>query len=273
MGLNCFIRGYNGRHHQRTDSFMNQLVVSHTQPIAALAIPVDELNDLTDNFSSEALIGEGSNGRVFYGVLKSGKAAAIKKLDHSHQPDHVFLSQVSMVSRFQHDNIVALMGYCVDGPLHVLAFEYAPNGSFHDILHGRKGVKGAPRGPVLTWQQRVKIAVGAARGLEYLHKKVNPQVIYRDIKSSNILVFDDDVSKVADLDMSDKVIDMAAHFYSTGCVIVGSFGHRAPEYTLTGTLSTKSDVYCFGIVLLELLTGRKDIDFTLPPGEMSLERW
>ncbi|CAE5959619.1 unnamed protein product [Arabidopsis arenosa] len=155
---------------------MNQPVI-HMQPIAVPAIPVDELKDITHNFSySKVLIGEGSyDDQVFYGVLKSGKEAAIKKLYPTKHSDQEFLSQVSMVSRVQHENVVALMGYCVDGPLRVLAYEYAPKGSLHDVLHGQNGVTGALQGPVLTWQQRVKIAVGVARGLEYLHKKVNPQ--------------------------------------------------------------------------------------------------
>ncbi|CAH8354681.1 unnamed protein product [Eruca vesicaria subsp. sativa] len=136
---------------------------------------------------SKSLIGEGSYGRVFYGVLRSGKAAAIKKLDSSKQPDQEFLSQVSMVSRLRQDNVDALLANCVDGPLRVLAYEFAPNGSLHDILHGRKGVRGAQPGHVMSWNQRIKIAVGAARGLEYLHEKANPHVVHRDIKSSNVL--------------------------------------------------------------------------------------
>lgn len=241
------------------------------QPIAVPAIPVDELKDITDNFGSNALIGEGSYGRVYHGVLKSGHAAAIKKLDSSKQPDQDFLEQVSMVSRLKHENVVGLLGYSVDGGLRVLAYEYAPNGSLHDILHGRKGVKGAQPGPVLSWAQRVKIAVGAAKGLEYLHEKVQPHIIHRDIKSSNVLLFDDDVAKIADFDLSNQAPDMAARLHSTR--VLGTFGYHAPEYAMTGQLSAKSDVYSFGVVLLELLTGRKPVDHTLPRGQQSLVTW
>ncbi|KAJ4886734.1 Serine-threonine/tyrosine-protein kinase catalytic domain protein [Raphanus sativus] len=115
----------------------------------------------------------------------------------------------------------------------------------------KKGVKGAQPGPVLSWHQRVKIAVGAAKGLEYLHEKANPHVVHRDIKSSSVLMFEDDVAKIADFDLSNQAPDMAARLHSTR--VLGTFGYHAPEYAMTGTLSTKSDVYSFGVVLLELL--------------------
>lgn len=241
------------------------------QPIEVPAIPVDELKEVTDNFGANSLIGEGSYGRVYYGVLKSGQAAAIKKLDASKQPDDEFLAQVSMVSRLKHENFVQLLGYCVDGNSRVLAYEFASNGSLHDILHGRKGVKGAQPGPVLSWHQRVKIAVGAAKGLEYLHEKADPHIIHRDIKSSNVLIFDDDVAKIADFDLSNQAPDMAARLHSTR--VLGTFGYHAPEYAMTGQLNAKSDVYSFGVVLLELLTGRKPVDHTLPRGQQSLVTW
>ncbi|KAK6254299.1 hypothetical protein QUC31_016031 [Theobroma cacao] len=241
------------------------------QPIAVPKISVDELKEMTDNFGTKSLIGEGSHGRVYYGILKSGQAAAIKKLDSSKQPDQEFLAQVSMVSRLKHDNVVELVGYCVDGSLRVLAYEYAPNGSLHDMLHGKKGVKGAEPGPVLSWTQRVKIAVEAAKGLEYLHEKARPHIIHRDIKSSNLLLFDDDVAKIADFDLSNQAPDMAARLHSTR--VLGTFGYHAPEYAMTGTLSSKSDVYSFGVILLELLTGRKPVDHTLPRGQQSLVTW
>ncbi|KAL2345524.1 hypothetical protein Fmac_006809 [Flemingia macrophylla] len=241
------------------------------QPIEVPELPVDELKEITDSFGESSLIGEGSYGRVYYGVLKSGQAAAIKKLDASKQPDDEFLAQVSMVSRLKNDNFVQLLGYCIDGNSRVLAYEFASNGSLHDILHGRKGVKGAQPGPVLTWTQRVKIAVGAAKGLEYLHEKADPHTVHRDIKSSNVLIFDDDVAKIADFDLSNQAPDMAARLHSTR--VLGTFGYHAPEYAMTGQLNAKSDVYSFGVVLLELLTGRKPVDHTLPRGQQSLVTW
>nr|KJB28794.1 hypothetical protein B456_005G071500 [Gossypium raimondii]KJB28795.1 hypothetical protein B456_005G071500 [Gossypium raimondii] len=228
------------------------------QPIAIPAITVDELKEMTDNFGMKSLIGEGSYGRVYYGILKSGNAAAIKKLDSSKQPEQEFLAQVSMVSRLKDENVVQLLGYCVDGSLRFLAYEYASNGSLHDRLHGKKGVKGAQPGPVLSWTQRVKIAYGAAKGLEYLHEKAHPHIIHRDIKSSNLLLFDDDVAKIADFDLSNQAPDATARLHSTR--VLGTFGYHAPEYAMTGTLSSKSDVYSFGVILLELLTGRKPVE-------------
>lgn len=242
-----------------------------SQPIEVPVIPVEEIKDITDNFGNNALIGEGSYGRVYYGILKNGRAAALKKLDASKQPDEEFLSQVSMVSRLKNENVVELLGYYVDGSLRVLAYEFATMGSLHDVLHGRKGVKGAQPGSVLSWAQRVKIAVGAARGLEYLHEKAQPRIIHRDIKSSNILLFDEDVAKIADFDLSNQSPDMAARLHSTR--VLGTFGYHAPEYAMTGQLSSKSDVYSFGVVLLELLTGRKPVDHTLPRGQQSLVTW
>ncbi|KAK9716497.1 hypothetical protein RND81_06G237500 [Saponaria officinalis] len=241
------------------------------QPIDVPAISVDELRDITDNFGSGALIGDGSYGRVYYGMLKSGRAAAIKKLDANEQPSVEFLVQVSMVSRLKHDNFVELLGYCVDDNSRALAYEFATNGSVHDILHGKKGVNGAQPGPVLSWAQRVKIAVGAARGLEYLHEKAEPHIFHRDIKSSNVLLFNDDVAKISDFDLSNQAPDMAARLHSTR--VLGTFGYHAPEYAMTGQLNAKSDVYSFGVVLLELLTGRKPVDHTLPRGEQSLVSW
>ncbi|XP_042424717.1 pto-interacting protein 1-like isoform X3 [Zingiber officinale] len=177
-----------------------------------------------------------------------------------------------MVSRLQHENVVALLGYCMDeGSLRVLAYEYASMGSLHDILHGRKGVEGAKPDTILPWAERVKIAVGAAKGLEYLHEKAQPRVIHRDIKSSNVLLFEDYVAKIGDFDISNQSPDMAARLQSTR--VLGTFGYHAPEFAMTGHLTSKSDVYSFGVVLLELLTGRKPVDPSLPRGQQSLVTW
>ncbi|CAI9117321.1 OLC1v1018695C4 [Oldenlandia corymbosa var. corymbosa] len=242
-------------------------------PIEVPALSLDELKEKTDNFGSKALIGEGSYGRVYYANLENGKAVAVKKLDVSSEPEPntEFLTQVSMVSRLKHENLVELLGYCVEGNLRVLAYEFATMGSLHDILHGRKGVQGAQPGPVLDWITRVRIAVDAARGLEYLHEKVNPPIIHRDIRSSNVLVFEDYKAKIADFNLSNQAPDMAARLHSTR--VLGTFGYHAPEYAMTGQLTQKSDVYSFGVVLLELLTGRKPVDHNMPRGQQSLVTW
>ena len=242
-------------------------------PIEVPSLSLEELKEKTDNFGSKALIGEGSYGRVYFAQLNDGKEVAVKKLDVASEPDSnvEFLTQVSMVSRLKHDNLVELLGYCVDGNLRVLAYEFATMGSLHDVLHGRKGVQGAQPGPTLDWMQRVRIAVDAARGLEYLHEKVQPSIIHRDIRSSNVLLFEDYKAKIADFNLSNQAPDMAARLHSTR--VLGTFGYHAPEYAMTGQLTQKSDVYSFGVVLLELLTGRKPVDHTMPRGQQSLVTW
>ncbi|KAL6900968.1 hypothetical protein ACP4OV_005644 [Aristida adscensionis] len=233
----------------------------------------EELKEKTDDFGSKALVGEGSYGRVYYAVLDNGKHAAVKKLDTSADPDpdNEFLAQVSMVSRLKHENFVDMLGYCIEGDQRLLAYEFATMGSLHDILHGRKGVAGAQPGPALDWMQRVKIAVDAAKGLEYLHEKVQPSIVHRDIRSSNVLLFEDYKAKIADFNLSNQSPDMAARLHSTR--VLGTFGYHAPEYAMTGQLTQKSDVYSFGVVLLELLTGRKPVDHTMPRGQQSLVTW
>ncbi|KAJ6847405.1 pto-interacting protein 1-like isoform X2 [Iris pallida] len=235
------------------------------QPIEIPAISVEDLREVTENFGASTLIGEGSYGRLYSAVLKNGRAAAIKKLDANGQPEEEFLAQVSMVSRLKHENVVKLVGYCVEGNFRALAYELETMGSLHDILHGRKGVGRAKPGPILSWLQRVKIAVGAAKGLEYLHEKA--QIFHCDIKSSNFLIFDNDDAKIADFDLSNQSPDTAVTHP------LGTFGYDAPEYAMTGQLSSKSDVYGFGVVLLELLTGRKPVDLKLPRGQRSLVTW
>ncbi|GLT96215.1 hypothetical protein SLE2022_138570 [Rubroshorea leprosula] len=242
-------------------------------PIEIPAIPLDELNKLTENFGQKALIGEGSYGRVFYAKLRNGQAAAIKKLDTgaSQESDNDFAAQLSVVSRLKHEHFVEMMGYCLEANNRILVYQFATMGSLHDVLHGRKGVQGAEPGPVLSWNQRVKIAYGAAKGLEFLHEKNQPPIVHRDVRSSNVLLFDDFLSKIADFSLTNQSSDTAARLHSTR--VLGTFGYHAPEYAMTGQITQKSDVYSFGVVLLELLTGRKPVDHTMPKGQQSLVTW
>ncbi|KEH33059.1 PTI1-like tyrosine-kinase [Medicago truncatula] len=167
-------------------------------------LSLDELKEKTDNFGPNTWIGEGRYGSVYYATLNDGKAVALKKLDVSTEPESndEFLTQVFMVSTLKNENLVELHGYCVEENLRVLAYEYAIMGSLHDILHGKNGVQGAQPWPTLNWMQRARIAVDTARGLEYLHEKVQPSIIHKDIRSSNVLIFEDYKAKVADFNLS-----------------------------------------------------------------------
>ncbi|XP_042430271.1 PTI1-like tyrosine-protein kinase 3 isoform X1 [Zingiber officinale] len=242
-------------------------------PIEASVFTLEELKEKTYNFNSEALIGQGSYGRVYFAALDDGTQVALKKLDSTAESktNTHFLFQVSMASRLKHENFVELLGYCVEGNFRLLAYEFAAMGTLHDILHGRKGLEDAHPAPPLDWMQRVRIAIDAAKGLEYLHEKVQPSIIHRDIRSSNVLLFEDFKAKIADFNLLNQSPDMASRLHSTR--VLGTFGYYAPEYAMTGQLTQKSDVYSFGVVLLELLTGRKPVDHTMPRGQQSLVTW
>ncbi|CAN6338237.1 unnamed protein product [Urochloa humidicola] len=249
---------------QRTSAPVNNTAKLH--PTIISTISLDELNEATRNFSNDVLIVQGLYSKTFLGILKDGHNCAVKKLD----PVEGVQVEVPTITRMsKNDNVLQLLEYFLEGNIRILAYEYAPRGSLHDILHGKKGVKGAQPGPTLLWMQRVKIAVSAAKGLEFLHLKADPTVVHTNIKSSKILIFDDDVAKIGDIGVSKKVIRSRVEYYNG----MRNFGHEAPECATTGEYSTKSDVYCFGVVLLELLTGRKPHDHTLPRGQHNLVTW
>ncbi|KAL1542006.1 non-specific serine/threonine protein kinase [Salvia divinorum] len=234
-------------------------------PITVPAIPLVVMKSITGNFSLKCLIGNGFRGQVFRAILETGQAAAIKKLDYSEQDQESPL--VSVLSNLKHENVVQLLGYCTDEDEQILAYEFAPHGSIHDILHAKASSEIRRRMQVLSWTQRVNISIGAAKGLEYIHDMTQ---IHRNIKSTNILVFGNyDVAKVTDLRLSNPRSDM------TEClsIVAGTVGYQAPEYLMIGELSWRSDVYNFGVVLMELLTGHQPIDRSRPKREQHLVSW
>ncbi|XP_020403127.1 putative protein kinase superfamily protein isoform X2 [Zea mays] len=244
-------------------------------------VPLRELNGITASFSGEKLIGQGSYAKVYQATTRSGRLAVVKRLEKpsKHASNDVFLKQLGVASRLKHDNFVRLLGYTISGDLRVLVYEFATMGTLHDVLHGDRDVlrlpppeQGSAARPVLlSWIHRVHIALDAARGLEYLHEMVQPPVTHKDVRSTNVLLFEGFRAKIADYNMFSQAADMARLNRSTHTL--GSFGYQAPEYAMTGQMTDKSDVYSFGIVLLELLTGRKPLDRTLPPGQRSLVNW
>ncbi|KAG8365835.1 hypothetical protein BUALT_Bualt17G0013200 [Buddleja alternifolia] len=235
--------------------------------IAAHIFTFRELATATNNFRAECFLGEGGFGRVYKGRLSSGQVVAVKQLDRNGlQGNREFLVEVLMLSLLHHPNLVSLMGYCADGDQRLLVYEFMPLGSLEDHLHDLPLDK-----EPLDWNTRMKIAAGAAKGLEYLHDKANPPVIYRDFKSSNILLGEGFFPKLSDFGLAKLGPTGDKSHVSTR--VMGTYGYCAPEYAMTGQLTVKSDVYSFGVVFLELITGRKAIDSTLPQGEQNLVAW
>ncbi|CAI9296323.1 unnamed protein product [Lactuca saligna] len=226
-----------------------------------------ELCVATQNFKDSNLIGEGGFGCVYKGRLESGKIVAVKQLNLNGLQGHQeFIVEVLMLSLLRHSNLVTLIGYCTDGDQRLLVYEYMPLGSLENHLFDLE-----PNQEPLDWHTRLKIAVGAARGLEYLHCKANPPVIYRDLKSSNILLDNDFNSKLSDFGLA-KLGPVGDNTH-VSTRVMGTYGYCAPDYAMSGKLTIKSDIYSFGVVLLELITGRKAIDMNKKPSEQNLVAW
>ncbi|KAK4491717.1 hypothetical protein RD792_002485 [Penstemon davidsonii] len=236
--------------------------------ISADIFTYQELSAATQNFNPEALIGEGGFGRVYKGhIERKNIDVAVKQLDRNgFQGNREFLVEVLILSLLHHQNLVNLVGYCSDGEQRILVYEYMANGSLEDHL-----LNLGPDKKPLDWSTRMKIAVGAARGLEYLHETANPPVIYRDFKASNILLDENFNPKLSDFGLAKLGPTGGEVYVSTR--VMGTYGYCAPEYASTGQLTTKSDVYSFGVVFLEMITGRRVIDNARPSEEQNLIDW
>ncbi|XP_065876914.1 serine/threonine-protein kinase PBL34-like isoform X2 [Euphorbia lathyris] len=234
-------------------------------------------NDLklaTRNFRPESLLGEGGFGCVFKGWIEengtgpvkpgTGLTVAVKTLNHDGLQGHKeWLAEVSFLGNLLHPNLVKLIGYCIEDDQRLLVYEFMPRGSLENHLFRRS----LP----LPWSIRMKIALGAAKGLAFLHEEAERSVIYRDFKTSNILLDADYNSKLSDFGLAKDGPESGKTHVSTR--VMGTYGYAAPEYVMTGHLTAKSDVYSFGVVLLEMLTGRRSMDKNRPNGEHNLVEW
>ncbi|CAA0295349.1 unnamed protein product [Arabidopsis thaliana] len=234
-----------------------------------------ELEIATNNFSEEKKIG---NGDVYKGVLSDGTVAAIKKLhmfnDNASNQKHEersFRLEVDLLSRLQCPYLVELLGYCADQNHRILIYEFMPNGTVEHHLHDHnfKNLKDRPQ--PLDWGTRLRIALDCARALEFLHENTISTVIHRNFKCTNILLDQNNRAKVSDFGLAKTGSDKLNGEISTR--VIGTTGYLAPEYASTGKLTTKSDVYSYGIVLLQLLTGRTPIDSRRPRGQDVLVSW
>ncbi|KAK3027514.1 hypothetical protein RJ639_040229 [Escallonia herrerae] len=230
----------------------------------------DELKKCTNNFSESNEIGSGGYGKVYRGMVPSGQVVAIKKAQQgSTQGGLEFKTEIELLSRVHHKNLVGLVGFCFEQGEQLLVYEFMPNGTLRESLSGCldfgsdgffgwKGIGGGKSGIHLDWKRRLRIALGSARGLAYLHELANPPIIHRDVKSTNILLDENLTAKVADFGLSKLVSDSAKGHVSTQ--VKGTLGYLDPEYYMTQQLTEKSDVYSFGVVMLELVSARQPIE-------------
>ncbi|KAH0464151.1 hypothetical protein IEQ34_006937 [Dendrobium chrysotoxum] len=210
-------------------------------------------DDVLDCLKEENIIGKGGAGIVYKGIMPNSEQVAVKRLpamNRGSSHDHGFSAEIQTLGRIRHRHIVRLLGFCSNHETNLLVYEYMPNGSLGEVLHGKKGGH-------LHWDLRYKIAVEAAKGLCYLHHDCSPLIVHRDVKSNNILLDSNYEAHVADFGLAKFLQDSG----TSECMsaIAGSYGYIAPEYAYTLKVDEKSDVYSFGVVLLELVTGRKPV--------------
>ncbi|XP_019458536.1 PREDICTED: proline-rich receptor-like protein kinase PERK1 [Lupinus angustifolius] len=224
----------------------------------------EELLSATDGFSNANLLGSGGFGYVHRGILPNGKEVAVKQLKAgSGQGEREFQAEVEIISRVHHKHLVSLVGYCINGTRRLLVYEFVPNNTLEFHLHG----KGRP---TMDWSTRLRIALGSAKGLAYLHEDCHPKIIHRDIKAANILLDFKFEAKVADFGLAKIASEVNTHVSTR---VMGTFGYLAPEYASTGKLTDKSDVFSYGVMLLELITGRRPVDIHHNYAEDSLVDW
>eukprot|EP00475_Leptophrys_vorax_P029691 TRINITY_DN4382_c0_g2_i4.p1 TRINITY_DN4382_c0_g2~~TRINITY_DN4382_c0_g2_i4.p1 ORF type:complete len:541 (-),score=25.88 TRINITY_DN4382_c0_g2_i4:236-1750(-) len=230
-----------------------------------------ELQMATDDFAPDRSLGSDPLGTTFVGTMATGQEVAVKKIDPSvveGQSDEDFAAVANNMARLKHPQVVELQGYCVDYSERILVFEHFHLGSLFDHLHRNDD----DSSQLLTWADRVEIALDAAEALVYLHEDCMPPIVHRSISSRNILLDASQRAKVAGAGLS-FLNPVGTEDKSFSGQLVGGFAYNAPEYAMSGIYTAKSDVYSFGVVLLELLTGRKPVDPTKPKSESSLVRW
>ncbi|KAG6772404.1 receptor protein kinase TMK1-like [Populus alba x Populus x berolinensis] len=242
---------------------------SHVIEAGNLVISVQVLRNVTKNFASENELGRGGFGVVYKGELDDGTKIAVKRMESgviSSKAIDEFQAEIAVLSKVRHRHLVSLLGYSVEGYERILVYEYMPQGALSKHLFHWKSSKLEP----LSWKRRLNIALDVARGMEYLHNLAHRSFIHRDLKSSNILLGDDFRAKVSDFGLVKLAPDGEKSMVTR---LAGTFGYLAPEYAVTGKITTKVDVFSFGVVLMELLTGLMALDEDRPEESQYLAAW
>ncbi|CAI9107348.1 OLC1v1006679C1 [Oldenlandia corymbosa var. corymbosa] len=254
---------------QKIDSGSTSETGSQTSDGRSGPIAIDKLREVTGNFNEKNILGRGGFGIVYKGQLHDGTQIAVKRMESlatTQKGLDEFKAETDVLSKVKHRNLVALVGFCVNGNERLLVYEYMPQGTLAQHLFGwqERGV------PPLSWKQRLAIALDVARGVEYLHGLAHQSFIHRDLKPSNILLGDDMRAKVSDFGLVKSAPDGK---YSIETRLAGTFGYLAPEYASTGRVTAKVDVFAYGVILMEIITGRKSLDDTLPEEKSHLVAW
>ncbi|KAA8522754.1 hypothetical protein F0562_009084 [Nyssa sinensis] len=222
----------------------------------------EEISDATNNFSSENLVGKGGYAEVYRGTLEDGQAIAVKRLTKAYtdeRKEKEFLTEIGTLSHVCHPNVTSLLGCSIDNGLYLI-FQFSSRGSVASLLHDEKL-------PTMDWKTRYKIVVGTARGLHYLHKVCPRRIIHRDIKATNILLTADFEPQISDFGLAKWLPSQWTH--RSIIPIEGTFGHLAPEYFMHGIVDEKTDVFAFGVFVLEIICGKKPVDGS----HQSLHSW
>lgn len=225
-----------------------------------------ELQSATNNFNYDNKLGEGGFGSVYWGQLWDGSQIAVKRLKSwSNRAENEFAVEVEILARVRHKSLLSLRGYCAEGQERLIVYDYMPNLSLHSHLHGQHATECH-----LDWERRMKIATDSAEGIAYLHHHAMPHIIHRDIKASNVLLDLNFQARVADFGFAKLIPDGATHVTTK---VKGTLGYLAPEYAMLGKASESCDVFSFGVLLLELASGKKPVEKLNPTTKLTITEW
>lgn len=242
----------------------------HVVEAGNMVISIQVLRNVTNNFSQDNILGRGGFGTVYKGELHDGTKIAVKRMESSVISEkglNEFKSEIAVLTKVRHRHLVALLGYCLEGNERLLVYEYMPQGTLSKHLFNWRDEGLKP----LEWTRRLSIALDVARGVEYLHGLAHQTFIHRDLKPSNILLGDDMRAKVSDFGLVRLAPEGGKGSIETR--LAGTFGYLAPEYAVTGRVTTKVDVFSFGVILMEMITGRRALDETQPEDSVHLVTW